>query len=98
MAAIVDRPVAARSKPQHECWRERSDRLLARIPSAWVRNSMAIVLAGGRGTRLAQLTDWRAKPAVSFGGSYRIIDFALSNCVNSGLRRVGVCTQYKAQS
>jgi glucose-1-phosphate adenylyltransferase len=100
MAAIVDRPDAAAGKPaaQQSCWRERSDRLLARIPSAWVRNSMAIVLAGGRGTRLAQLTDWRAKPAVSFGGSYRIIDFALSNCVNSGLRRVGVCTQYKAQS
>ena len=89
MAAIVDRPDAAAGKPaaQQSCWRERSDRLLARIPSAWVRNSMAIVLAGGRGTRLAQLTDWRAKPAVSFGGSYRIIDFALSNCVNSGLRR-----------
>ena len=100
MAAIIDRPEApaAKAKTQHECWRERSDRLLARIPSAWVRNTMAIVLAGGRGTRLAQLTDWRAKPAVSFGGSYRIIDFALSNCVNSGLRRVGVCTQYKAQS
>jgi glucose-1-phosphate adenylyltransferase len=100
MAAIIDRPgaSAARANLQRECWRDSSDRLQARIPSAWVRNSMAIVLAGGRGTRLAQLTDWRAKPAVSFGGSYRIIDFALSNCVNSGLRRVGVCTQYKAQS
>jgi len=100
MVAIIERPAASKAKPmpKRECWRERSDRLLARIPSAWVRNSMAIVLAGGRGTRLAQLTDWRAKPAVSFGGSYRIIDFALSNCVNSGLRRVGVCTQYKAQS
>jgi len=100
MAAIIDRPGAraARATLQRECWRDSSDRLQARIPSAWVRNSMAIVLAGGRGTRLAQLTDWRAKPAVSFGGSYRIIDFALSNCVNSGLRRVGVCTQYKAQS
>jgi glucose-1-phosphate adenylyltransferase len=97
MVAIVEMPAAAKAKPQHECGRERS-RLLARIPSAWVRNSMAIVLAGGRGTRLGELTDWRAKPAVSFGGSYRIIDFALSNCVNSGLRRVGVCTQYKAQS
>ena len=98
MAAIIAAPPDAKVKPLHECWRERSGRLLARIPTAWVRNSMAIVLAGGRGTRLAQLTDWRAKPAVSFGGSYRIIDFALSNCVNSGLRRVGVCTQYKAQS
>jgi len=98
MAAIIDRPGAARLTPQQECWREQRGRLLSRIPSAWVRNSMAIVLAGGRGTRLGELTNWRAKPAVSFGGSYRIIDFALSNCVNSGLRRVGVCTQYKAQS
>jgi glucose-1-phosphate adenylyltransferase len=98
MAAIIDRPAGAGPPFAREPARCRSERLLARIPSAWVRNSMAIVLAGGRGTRLAQLTDWRAKPAVSFGGSYRIIDFALSNCVNSGLRRIGVCTQYKAQS
>ena len=61
-------------------------------------DTLAIVLAGGRGSRLAELTDWRAKPAVPFGGKFRIIDFALSNCVNSGIRRVGVCTQYKAQS
>ena len=62
------------------------------------KSTLALVLAGGRGSRLAQLTDWRAKPAVPFGGKFRIIDFALSNCVNSGIRRVGVCTQYKAQS
>ncbi|MEO8536780.1 MAG: glucose-1-phosphate adenylyltransferase [Betaproteobacteria bacterium] len=62
------------------------------------RATVAIVLAGGRGTRLGALTDWRAKPAVPFGGKYRIIDFALSNCVNSGIRRIGICTQYKAQS
>jgi glucose-1-phosphate adenylyltransferase len=61
-------------------------------------DALAIVLAGGRGSRLAELTDWRAKPAVPFGGKFRIIDFALSNCVNSGIRRIGVCTQYKAQS
>lgn len=61
-------------------------------------NSIALILAGGRGTRLHQLTDWRAKPAVPFGGKFRIIDFALSNCVNSGIRRIGVATQYKAQS
>ena len=66
--------------------------------AALVRSTLAIVLAGGRGTRLANLTDTRAKPAVSFGGAYRMIDFALSNCVNSGVRRIGVCTQYKAQS
>ncbi|HWV19363.1 MAG TPA: glucose-1-phosphate adenylyltransferase [Rhodocyclaceae bacterium] len=62
------------------------------------RNTYAVVLAGGRGSRLMQLTDWRAKPAVPFGGKFRIIDFTLSNCVNSGIRRIGVATQYKAQS
>src|SRR5579859_6878856 len=62
------------------------------------RQSIAIVLAGGRGTRLGALTEWRAKPAVPFGGKFRIIDFALSNCVNTGIRRIGVATQYKAQS
>jgi glucose-1-phosphate adenylyltransferase len=63
-----------------------------------VRDTYAAVLAGGRGTRLAQLTSWRAKPAVPFGGKHRIIDFALSNCINSGVRRIGVATQYKAHS
>ncbi len=58
----------------------------------------ALVLAGGRGTRLHQLTDHRAKPALPFAGTMRIIDFTLGNCVNSGLRRIGVLTQYKAQS
>ena len=62
------------------------------------RGTYAMVLAGGRGSRLLQLTDWRAKPAVPFGGKFRIIDFTLSNCVNSGIRRIGVATQYKAQS
>jgi len=59
---------------------------------------MAYVLAGGRGTRLLELTEWRAKPAVYFGGKSRIIDFALSNALNSGIRRIGVATQYKAHS
>ncbi len=62
------------------------------------RRSMAFVLAGGRGRRLEELTDRRAKPAVFFGGKSRIIDFALSNAVNSGIRRIGVATQYKAHS
>src|SRR5688572_5171552 len=62
------------------------------------RSSYALVLAGGRGSRLKELTDWRCKPAVPFGGKYRIIDFTLSNCVNSGVRRIGVTTQYKAHS
>jgi glucose-1-phosphate adenylyltransferase len=59
---------------------------------------MAYVLAGGRGSRLLELTDTRAKPAVYFGGKSRIIDFALSNALNSGIRRIGVATQYKAHS
>lgn len=62
------------------------------------RHTQAIILAGGRGSRLQQLTDWRCKPAVPFGGKFRIIDFTLSNCVNSGIRRIGIATQYKAQS
>jgi glucose-1-phosphate adenylyltransferase len=69
-----------------------------RFVSDIVRNTYAIVLAGGRGSRLKQLTDWRAKPAVPFGGKLRIIDFPLSNCVNSGIRRIGIVTQYKAHS
>lgn len=63
-----------------------------------VRYTLALVLAGGKGRRLHDLTRWRVKPAVPFGGKYRLIDFVLSNCVNSGLRRIGVLTQYKAQS
>src|SRR5437660_6737629 len=70
----------------------------ATVPGAATKSALALILAGGRGSRLEQLTDWRAKPAVPFGGKFRIIDFALSNCVNSGMRRIGVCTQYKAQS
>jgi glucose-1-phosphate adenylyltransferase len=62
------------------------------------KRAVALVLAGGRGTRLEQLTDIRAKPAVYFGGKYRIIDFALSNCINSGIRRIYVATQYKSHS
>jgi len=62
------------------------------------RDAMAYVLAGGRGSRLFELTDNRAKPAVYFGGKARIIDFALSNAINSGIRRIGVATQYKAHS
>ncbi len=62
------------------------------------QRTYALVLAGGRGSRLHQLTDWRAKPGVPFAGKLKIIDFPLSNCVNSGIRRIGVLTQYKAQS
>ena len=69
-----------------------------RFISTLTKNTVAIILAGGRGSRLKSLTDWRAKPAVQFGGKFRIIDFPLSNCINSGIRRINVATQYKAQS
>ena len=62
------------------------------------KQAMALVLAGGRGSRLKQLTDVRCKPAVYFGGHFRIIDFVLSNCMNSGLRKMAVLTQYKSHS
>ena len=63
-----------------------------------MKNVLAVVLAGGKGSRLEPLTRDRAKPAVPFGGVYRIIDFTLSNCLNSGLRKILVLTQYKAMS
>jgi glucose-1-phosphate adenylyltransferase len=69
-----------------------------RIVSHLTRNTVALILAGGRGSRLMNMTDWRAKPAVPFGGKFRIIDFPLSNCVNSGIRKIGILTQYKADS
>ncbi|MFS1438810.1 glucose-1-phosphate adenylyltransferase [Shewanella sp. 10N.286.48.A6] len=70
----------------------------ARYISNLTRDTYALILAGGRGSRLHELTDWRAKPALYFGGKFRIIDFPLSNCINSGIRRVGVVTQYKSHS
>jgi len=66
--------------------------------SRLTRETLALVLAGGQGSRLHELTKWRAKPSLYFGGKFRIIDFALSNCINSGVRRIGVLTQYKAHS
>lgn len=82
----------------HPGLRIRGGEQTARFANELTRHTLAIVLAGGRGSRLQQLTDWRAKPSVPFGGKFRIIDFSLSNCVNSGIRRIGICTQYKAQS
>ena len=70
------------------------DRFVTRL----TRDSVALILAGGRGSRLHELTNWRAKPALAFAGKFRIIDFTLSNCANSGIRRVGVLTQYKSHS
>lgn len=69
-----------------------------RRTSQLTRQTMALILAGGHGSRLHELTAWRAKPAVPFGGKFRIIDFPLSNCINSGIRRVGIATQYKSHS
>ncbi|MGR9072941.1 MAG: glucose-1-phosphate adenylyltransferase [Gammaproteobacteria bacterium] len=69
-----------------------------RFVSHLTRNTIALILAGGRGARLKNMTDWRAKPAVPFGGKFRIIDFPLSNCINSGIRKIGILTQYKADS
>lgn len=71
-----------------------SHRYVSRI----TRDTLAIILAGGQGSRLKELTAWRAKPSVPFGGKFRIIDFPLSNCVNSGIRRIAVATQYKSHS
>ncbi|WP_070989329.1 glucose-1-phosphate adenylyltransferase [Halofilum ochraceum] len=73
-------------------WPRKPERFVSRI----TRETLALVLAGGRGTRLGGLTTDRVKPAVPFGGKFRIIDFALSNCVNSGIRQIGVLTQYMA--
>src|SRR5487761_2527814 len=69
-----------------------------RFVSVLTKNAIALILAGGRGSRLKDLTKWRAKPAFLFGGKFRIIDFPLSNCINSGIRRIGVVTQYKAHT
>lgn len=80
----------ANERPQEQ----QSDRFISNL----TKNTVAVILAGGRGSRLKNLTDWRAKPAVQFGGKFRIIDFPLSNCINSGIRRINVATQYKSQS
>jgi len=75
-----------------------SEIIMQRHISKLTSETLAIVLAGGRGSRLKALTDWRAKPAVPFGGKFRIIDFPLSNCINSGIRHISVATQYKSHS
>lgn len=80
----------ANQRPQEQ----QSERFISNL----TKNTVAVILAGGRGSRLKNLTDWRAKPAVQFGGKFRIIDFPLSNCINSGIRRINVATQYKSQS
>jgi len=75
-----------------------SDVQIERNISRLTASTVALVLAGGKGSRLKALTEWRAKPAVPFGGKFRIIDFPLSNCINSGIRKISVVTQYKSHS
>jgi len=89
---VIERRAAARRA------RVAGEAAVERRSGHLARRTYAMVLAGGRGSRLKELTDWRCKPAVPFGGKYRIIDFTLSNCVNSGVRRIGVATQYKSYS
>ncbi|MFC5497336.1 glucose-1-phosphate adenylyltransferase [Caenimonas terrae] len=90
----MDTPVSTELQ-RHALQASTEQMILARqLPT----RTVALVLAGGRGSRLQDLTDRRAKPAVYFGGKFRIIDFALSNCINSGIRRIGVVTQYKSHS
>ena len=97
LAGGAQEPTMATNCPHHpECPYPKE--LAGPTGSRLARATVAIILAGGRGSRLGPLTDWRAKPAVPFAGKFRIIDFSLSNCVNSGIRRVGIATQYKAQS
>jgi glucose-1-phosphate adenylyltransferase len=110
---LIDLKSAGSGHPHHRRMNKPQRILPSRAPHPAARSSAArhaddiahrmqqvyaVVLAGGRGSRLKQLTDQRAKPAVPFAGKLKIIDFALSNCVNSGIRRIGVLTQYKAQS
>jgi glucose-1-phosphate adenylyltransferase len=84
---------------KNRCGSEEETLLVDRSPNTRLaQNAMAFILAGGRGSRLMELTDRRAKPAVFFGGKSRIIDFALSNAMNSGIRKIGVATQYRAHS
>ena len=70
----------------------------SRYVSQLTRDTLALILAGGKGSRLCELTQYQAKPAIHFGGNFRVIDFPLSNCINSGIRQIGVMTQYKAYS
>ena len=79
---------------QRQLARASSGRYVSRLTGG----TLAIIMAGGRGERLRDLTAHRCKPATPFGGKFRIIDFVLSNCVNSGIRQISILTQYKAQS
>ena len=93
-----DRAEPAQSKESVARRSSESQARTRRYVSRITRNTLAVIMAGGRGERLKHLTDHRCKPATPFGGKFRIIDFVLSNCVNSGIRRISVMTQYKAHS
>jgi glucose-1-phosphate adenylyltransferase len=84
--------------PPADCPVPRAQDEVPRLVNRLTRDTFALIMAGGRGARLQQLTEERCKPAVPFGGKFRIIDFTLSNCVNAGVRRIGIATQYKAHS
>src|SRR2546423_2928939 len=92
--ALPLRPVPRQNERRYTVATYRSEPEETRV----VRDVLTLILAGGKGTRLEPLTRDRAKPAVPFGGLYRIIDFTLSNCINSDLRQIVVLTQYKARS
>jgi glucose-1-phosphate adenylyltransferase len=92
MTVIEDRPVVRETR------RPAPRGIDPRFAALAARNTVACVLAGGRGARLKQLTEWRAKPSVAFGAKFRIVDFTLSNCINSGIRRIDIATQYKSHS
>ena len=92
---MQERPTIARPKTAAPSTQRASAR---RYVSRITRHTLAVIMAGGRGERLKHLTDHRCKPATPFGGKFRIIDFVLSNCVNSGIRRISIMTQYKAHS
>ena len=93
-----DRATPARSKESVSRRAGETQARTRRYVSRITRNTLAVIMAGGRCERLKHLTDFRCKPATPFGGKFRIIDFVLSNCVNSGIRRISVMTQYKAHS
>ena len=95
---MEDRAAPARCQQPFATGNDAARRRARRYVSRLTRNTLAVVMAGGRGERLKHLTDFRCKPATPFGGKFRIIDFVLSNCVNSGIRRISVLTQYKAHS
>jgi glucose-1-phosphate adenylyltransferase len=93
---MQERPILGRAKASGPSIRRQVP--VRRYVSRITRHTLAVIMAGGRGERLKHLTDHRCKPATPFGGKFRIIDFVLSNCVNSGIRRVSIMTQYKAHS